>query len=237
MEKIYFETFFLERLLPQTVCLLLYSESTAQQLNFPLPFQDQKSFITSKQAIVQVSSSLPWGNIHFPVGTTLDSLSQAISMLYELPGSPHRNSEKHVERLCTNSTFKSKAQHSVGCLVLLLFRLEATFCPSLAPKTGAISKWCPLQMGTQLPTSFHIYPAKPASSTDVGLHFPRSSITLHIWQNIAYLAKKALSIVNNVNTKVIKVWKAILRACAQSLGTHMVCICTYGLGWKPFAVM
>ena len=100
-------------------------------------------------------------------------------MLYELPGSLHLNSEQQAE--------KSEAQYRLGCLVLLLlFSLEATLCPPLAPRTGAISKWCPLQMGTQLLTSSPIYPAKPASSTEeAGLHFPQSSLTLHIWQNIA----------------------------------------------------
>lgn len=172
---------------------MLYSESMAQQLNFPLCLQDWKSFIALKHTVVQVSSSLQWGNTHFLIGTTLDSLSQTISMLYELPGSLKHKSEEQAE--CSNPRSKSKARYPLGCLVLLLlFNLEATLCPPLAPRTGGVSKWCPLQMGTQLPTSSHIYPAKPASSTDkAGLHFPQSSLTLHIWQNIAYLAKKTLA--------------------------------------------
>lgn len=89
---------------------MLYSESMAQQLNFPLCLQNWKSFIALKHTVVQVSSSLQWGNTH--IGTTLDSLSQIISMLYELPGSLKRNSEEQAE--CSNPRSKSEDAPTLG---------------------------------------------------------------------------------------------------------------------------
>jgi len=65
---------------------------------------------------------------------------------------------------------------------------------SLAPKTGGVSKWCPLQMGTQLPTSSHVYPAKPASSTkQAGLHFPQSALTVYLAKYCLFGKKKPLA--------------------------------------------
>lgn len=171
---------------------MLCSESTAQQLNFPVHLQDWKSFTALKQTVVQASSALPWGNTHLPIKTTLDSCSQTTSTLSELPGFLHRNwtagrgivYQPQVKKWSPIPSGLSWPPAFGPCCPLL----------SCSPRTGGMGKQWHLHMGTRLPTSSHVCPAKPASSTEAGgLYSPQSFLTLHIWQNIAFFGKKALS--------------------------------------------
>lgn len=64
------------------------------------------------------------------------------------------------QRFYTNFMLKSEPWYPLGYLLyLLLLSLEATASPVLAPRTGGVTKWCSLQMGT----ASHVYTAKPAS--------------------------------------------------------------------------